>query len=126
MPKRPPTAIELINPEDPLHTTFISSYAVLLSKIHSIPFPKDFRDPLKRKEITETALTYKVEPFTPSDKVAKEMTEEVNNENQKQEDSTVKEEVSQEGENEIFEKIKAVLADLREGGEVLTAKAEEF
>ena len=98
----------------------------MLSKIHSIPFPKDFRDPLKRKEITETALTYKIEPFTPSDKVAKEMTEEVNNENQKQEDSTVKEEVSQEGENEIFEKIKAVLADLREGGEVLTAKAEEF
>lgn len=97
----------------------------MLSKIHSIPFPKDFRDPLKRKEITEIALTYKIEPFTPSDKVAKEMTEEVNNENQKQqEDSTVKEEVSQEGENEIFEKIKAVLADLREGGEVLTAKAE--
>lgn len=82
---------------------------------------------MKRKEIAEIALTYKVEPFTPSDKVAKEMTEEVNNENQKQQDdSTVKEEVSQEGENEIFEKIKAVLADLREGGEVLTAKAEEF
>lgn len=82
---------------------------------------------MKRKEITEIALTYKVEPFTPSDKVAKEMTEEVNNENQKQQDdSTIKEEVSQEGENEIFEKIKAVLADLREGGEVLTAKAEEF
>lgn len=80
---------------------------------------------MKRKEITEIALTYKVEPFTPSDKVAKEMTEEVNNENQKQQDdSTIKEEVSQEGENEIFEKIKAVLADLREGGEVLTAKAE--
>lgn len=71
LPKRPPTPIETINPEDPLHATFISSYAVLLSKIHSIPFPKDFRDALKRKEIAEIALSYKVEPFTPSDKVAK-------------------------------------------------------
>jgi hypothetical protein len=51
LPKRPPTAVEQINPEDPLHATFVSSYAVLLSKVHNIPYPKDFRDPLKRKEI---------------------------------------------------------------------------
>lgn len=45
-----------------------------------MPHPKDFRDPLKRREIAETARGFKVEPFVPSDKAAKEMAEEVNNE----------------------------------------------
>ena len=49
LPKRPPTPVEEINSQDPLHATFIASYAVLLSKVHAVPFPKDFRDPLKRK-----------------------------------------------------------------------------
>lgn len=48
MPKRPPTPIEEIDAEDPLHSTFITSYAVLLSKIYKIPYPKDFREPSKR------------------------------------------------------------------------------
>ena len=79
LPKRPPTPVESIDPEDHLHATFIASYAVLLSIVHAVPFPKDFRDPLKRKEIAATARGFKVEPFAPSDKVAKEMAEEVNN-----------------------------------------------
>lgn len=73
LPKRPPTPIEQILPEDPLHATFIASYAVLISKVHKLPYPKDFRDPLKRREIAEMACAFKVEPFVPSDKVAKEM-----------------------------------------------------
>lgn len=49
LPKRPPTPIEKLVAEDSLHATFISSYAVLLSKIHNIPYPKDFRDASKRE-----------------------------------------------------------------------------
>jgi hypothetical protein len=70
LPKRPPTPIEHIDPQDPLHATFIASYAVLLSKVHGVPFPKNFRDPVKRREIAETASKFKVEDFVPSDKAA--------------------------------------------------------
>lgn len=48
LPKRPPTPIEEIDADDPLHSTFITSYAVLLSKIYKIPYPKDFREASKR------------------------------------------------------------------------------
>jgi hypothetical protein len=48
LPKRPPTPIEIIIPENSLHSTFITSYAVLLSKIYKIPYPKDFRESKKR------------------------------------------------------------------------------
>lgn len=87
LPKRPPHPIEAIIPEDPLHATFIASYAVLLSKVHNIPYPKDFREPKKREEIAQTAASFKVQPFVPSDKAAKEMAEEVNNNDNKQDNA---------------------------------------
>lgn len=48
LPKRPPTPIECLDAKDPLHATFITSYAVLLCKVHNIPHPKDFREPHRR------------------------------------------------------------------------------
>lgn len=43
LPKRPPTPIVEFNPEDPLHSTFVMSLAVLTAKIYQIPFPPNFR-----------------------------------------------------------------------------------
>ncbi len=58
----------------------------MLSKVHGVPFPKDFRDPVRRREIAETASKFKVEAFVPSDKAAQEMAEEVNNEGKQQQE----------------------------------------
>lgn len=52
------------------------------------------------------------------------MTEEVNNDGKQPENP--KEEVIQEGEIELFEKFKQALSELRDGGDVLESKAEEF
>lgn len=71
LPKRPPVSLDLIDPIDELHSTFISSYAVLVAKTYNIPYPKDFREKSKREEIAKIASSIKVEPFIPSDKLAK-------------------------------------------------------
>lgn len=44
-----------------------------MSKIFNVPYPKDFRTQERRKEIAEQASKIKVDPFVPSDKLAKEM-----------------------------------------------------
>jgi len=43
LPKRPPTPVEEIDPSNELHSTFITSYAVLLCKTFNVEYPKDFR-----------------------------------------------------------------------------------
>lgn len=73
LPKRPPTAIEQFDPEDILHCTFISSYAVMLAKIFNIAYPKDFRSDKERRDIGKIASKFVIEPFVPSDKKAKEI-----------------------------------------------------
>jgi len=52
LPKRPPTPIEEIDVDDSLHATFITSYAVLMSKIYKIPYPKDFTMKIINKKLT--------------------------------------------------------------------------
>lgn len=60
-----------------MHGEFITAYAVLLCKIFGVPFPKDFRTEERRRQISKDAAKIKVDPFVPSDKVAKEMATEV-------------------------------------------------
>jgi len=57
LPKRPPTPIEEIDPTNELHSTFISSYAVLLCKIFNVEYPKDFRKEERRVEICKEAAS---------------------------------------------------------------------
>jgi hypothetical protein len=71
LPKRPPTPIEELNPEETLEKEFITSYAVLLCKIFGIEYPKDFRSEERRTETLLKAMKIKVNPFVPSDKAAK-------------------------------------------------------
>lgn len=73
LPKRPPTPTEDINPHNELHACFITSYAVLLCRVYKVPVPTDFRTSSKRLEIAAEAAKIKVEPFIPSDSLAKEM-----------------------------------------------------
>lgn len=76
LPKRPPTPIEQFDPEDILHCTFVTSYAVMLAKIYNIVYPKDFRSEKERREVGKIAAKFKIDPFVPSDKKAKEIMKE--------------------------------------------------
>lgn len=60
LPKRPPTPIEQFDPEDLLHCTFVTSYAVMLAKIFQIAYPKSFRTEKERKEIGKIASKIKI------------------------------------------------------------------
>ena len=100
LPKRPPTPVEEINPDSQLHGQFIASYAVLLSKNYNIPYPKDFRTVERRLEIGKQAAQIKVDPFVPSDKLAKEMQSQVE---QKEDKEEVMEEVMEENSGEFDE-----------------------
>lgn len=48
LPKRPPTPIELFDPENVLQCTFVTSLAVMHAKIYNIPYPEDFRKDSRR------------------------------------------------------------------------------
>ena len=55
-----------------------------MAKVYNIPFPKDFRDKQKREEIAKMAAKIKVDPFSPSDKLAKQMANEVDKDENKE------------------------------------------
>ena len=88
LPKRPPTPIEKFDPENILHCTFITSYAVMLAKIYDLVYPQDFRKDAKRFDIGKQAAGFTIEEFVPSDKRAKEISEEVSKEKENQNEKT--------------------------------------
>jgi hypothetical protein len=130
LPKRPPVAIEEIDPTDSLHATFISSYAVLMAKVNNIPYPKDFRDKAKREEIAKAASLMKVEPFVPSDKLAKEMADEVDKDGAEKEEkieaAEEKKEAEEENEHTLLKMFVDIVSALKQEGESVDSKPEEF
>ena len=83
----------------------------MLSKNYNIPYPKDFRTVERRLEISRQAAKIKIDPFVPSDKLAKEMESEVE---QKEDKEEVMEEVGLEtdgtfDEVKLFKEIKLIV-----------------
>lgn len=93
LPKRPPTPISF-NPEDPLHTTFVMSLAVLTAKIYQIPFPNNFRSEKERLIVGKQAAAIKIEDFVPSDEKAKAILKETTADDKEKEENKMKEEES--------------------------------
>lgn len=75
LPKRPPTPIEVFDPKNLLHCSFVTAVAVMVCKIYNIPYPKNFRTEEGKFEVGATAAKFKIEDFVPSDKKAQQINE---------------------------------------------------
>ena len=108
LPKRPPTPLEF-DPKDKLHIDFIASMSFLHAKIFSCPIPVNIGEEKTKQEIAERASKIKMNNFKPSDEKAKEISKDIEKQNNKKVDEMgEKEEPLPEEYKEIsFEEVKS-------------------
>lgn len=95
----------------------------MVAKIHNIPYPSNFRTTEGRKEIADTASTFKIEPFVPSDQKAKQIADEISK--QKKEEETKEEEPESVSKDESEEELLNQISTLAKSKDVKFT-AEEF
>lgn len=69
LPKRPPQESEF-DPTNQLHVDFVSAIAVLQARLFKIPCPEGCRTQEVKQTIADKAMTFKIEPFKPSEEKA--------------------------------------------------------
>ena len=102
LPKRPPTEVTF-DPNNDLHSRFITACACLRANIFNIPIPADARKESGRQKIAQEAAQVRVPEFKPSDAKSKAINSEVKKEDAAATKKDIEEEEEPIKENETQE-----------------------
>ena len=126
LPKRPPTPTDF-DPENKLHRDFIAAMAFLHSRIFSIAIPEDIATEAGKQALAQKAAAIIMPAFKPSDEKAREISKDIEKQNNKKTEEMVpEEETTATHKDESFEDLKKIFAEIGKQLKSEEVKPEEF